>query len=334
MILLFQVLRSVDYWNAGQNEREFSIYNAYCDAITKAKHYVYLENQFFITSSKTYNKIVNNTIGKCIVDRIIKAHRKKEVFRVYVVLPLLPAFEGQIGTTSGVAMQFIVYWCYDSIIRGKNSLINCLLENGVTDWQKYISFCSLRKYERLEDKIVTELIYVHSKLLIVDDNLVIAGSANLNDRSMLGERDSEVDLIIEDKVFEEGIMNNKVYQGFGEFAGNMRKYLFMEHLGLTDSDNADICDPTSDHFFFNVWESTATKNTDVYEEVFACYPSDKITTFDEIKSSRATTCIADSEKLQDIKGHLVKFPLNFLKDTDMKPKPGTKEYLLPTEVWT
>ena len=33
---------------------------------------------------------------------------------------------------------------------------------------------------------VTELVYIHSKLCIVDDRLVICGSANINDRSLLG----------------------------------------------------------------------------------------------------------------------------------------------------
>jgi len=48
---------------------------------------------------------------------------------------------------------------------------------------------------------VTELIYVHSKLMIVDDNLVICGSANINDRSMIGKRDSEVAVIIQVSYF-------------------------------------------------------------------------------------------------------------------------------------
>ena len=38
----------------------------------------------------------------------------------------------------------------------------------------------------------TEIIYVHSKIMIVDDNITIIGSANINDRSMLGARDSEI----------------------------------------------------------------------------------------------------------------------------------------------
>ena len=35
-------------------------------------------------------------------------------------------------------------------------------------------------------------IYVHSKLMIIDDRIVVIGSANINDRSLLGSRDSEV----------------------------------------------------------------------------------------------------------------------------------------------
>lgn len=42
-------------------------------------------------------------------------------------------------------------------------------------WINYISFCGLRTHAELEGKLVTELIYVHSKLMIVDDNTVIIG---------------------------------------------------------------------------------------------------------------------------------------------------------------
>lgn len=43
------------------------------------------------------------------------------------------------------------------------------------------------------------MIYIHSKLMIVDDNYMICGSANINDRSMMGNRDSEIAVVIEDK---------------------------------------------------------------------------------------------------------------------------------------
>lgn len=41
----------------------------------------------------------------------------------------------------------------------------------------YISFAGLRTHAELEAKLVTELIYVHSKMLIADDNTVIIGHA-------------------------------------------------------------------------------------------------------------------------------------------------------------
>lgn len=48
----------------------------------------------------------------------------------------------------------------------------------------------------MEGRPVTEIVYVHSKLMIVDDNYVILGSANINDRSMVGNRDSELAVLI------------------------------------------------------------------------------------------------------------------------------------------
>ena len=35
-------------------------------------------------------------------------------------------------------------------------------------------------------------VYVHSKVMITDDNTALVGSANINDRSLLGLRDCEV----------------------------------------------------------------------------------------------------------------------------------------------
>lgn len=33
---------------------------------------------------------------------------------------------------------------------------------------------------------------MHSKLMIIDDQIAVIGSSNINDRSLLGSRDSEV----------------------------------------------------------------------------------------------------------------------------------------------
>ena len=57
---------------------------------------------------------------------------------------------------------------------------------------EYIRFFGLRTHAEMNLKPVTEIVYVHSKLMIVDDRFVIIGSANINDRSLLGNRDSEL----------------------------------------------------------------------------------------------------------------------------------------------
>ena len=44
----------------------------------------------------------------------------------------------------------------------------------------------------MDGKPKSEIVYIHSKLLIVDDERAVLGSANLNDRSMRGYHDSEL----------------------------------------------------------------------------------------------------------------------------------------------
>lgn len=81
--------------------------------------------------------------------------------------------------------------------RGRDSLLERLQAAGITEPENYVTFHGLRNHAVLNGDLISELIYVHSKLLIVDDRLVICGSANINDRSMIGKRDSEVALLIE-----------------------------------------------------------------------------------------------------------------------------------------
>lgn len=43
--------------------------------------------------------------------------RNNETFRVIVVMPLLPAFEGELGTATGGALHTITYYNYASMCR-------------------------------------------------------------------------------------------------------------------------------------------------------------------------------------------------------------------------
>ena len=86
--------------------------------------------------------------------------REGKSYRVYVLVPLLPAFEGDVGGAGGGAMHCILHYQNSSI----ESLFNKLVEAGVPDPTKFISFCSLRTWSELCDTPVTELIYIHSKV--------------------------------------------------------------------------------------------------------------------------------------------------------------------------
>ena len=99
-------------------------------------------------------------------------------------------------------------WQYDTICRGKNSLLR-QLSQITEDPSQYIQFLGLRKHGRMNASSdpQTEIIYVHSKLMIVDDEVVLCGSANINDRSLLGSRDSEIGIISHGEDFVTGKMN-------------------------------------------------------------------------------------------------------------------------------
>ena len=340
-----QVVRSCSTWSAGQDLTECSIMQAMEKTIAEAEHYVYIENQFFISYVKTGNNVtfsdVKNNIATALFNRIVKAYKARETFRVYILLPLLPAFEGDIAGDSGSGMRAIMHYQYQSISRGNNSLIHKLEMEGIHDWQNYIGFYSLRAHDELKGVPVTELVYIHSKLCIADDKIVICGSANINDRSMLGDRDSEVCLYIKDKEFNEGKMNGNSHK-CGKFAGGLRKHLFREHLGLLEKpdNDIDITDPVTDAFYHHTWNSTAKTNTRLYDELFAVLPTDAIPTRKKSKEYQTTvrplveTFGRDVKtRLGSIRGTLVEFPTKYLCEEDLQPASLAKEGMVPQELW-
>ncbi|KAL1442211.1 hypothetical protein MTO96_007835 [Rhipicephalus appendiculatus] len=328
-----QILRSASNWSTGIKAIESSIHSAYIDNIVNAKHYIYIENQFFITLEQG-NPTVENQIGEAL---------NKQNFRVYVVMPLLPAFEGEVGTDTGVAIQAITHWNYASMCRGDSSILERLKAADVPDPTKYIDFFGLRKHDELHGKLTQELVYVHSKLMIVDDEVTIIGSANINDRSLLGRRDSELAVVVHDTDREKSIMDGRIYSA-GRFAGALRRTLFREHLGLLEGDGSsngiDIRDPVASSFYDGVWRTTARRNAQIFEKVFRCIPSDSVRTFAGLREFTAIPGLAETDpeqarnELREIKGHLVDMPMDFLAEESLSPAPGTKEALMPVALWT
>jgi len=157
---------------------------------------------------------------------------------------------------------------------------------------------------------------------------------------MLGQRDSEVAVVISDEEFESSIMNGQPYDS-GKFCGSLRRMLMREHLGLFKSkSDIDIRDPICDKFYKDVWIATAAKNSSIYEKVFAVVPTDEVRSFSQLKEYLSKPKLANTDEneakkcLDKIRGHLVLTPLFFLCDEDLTPSWGTQEKLMPETVWT
>lgn len=226
-----QVLRSAALWSLGIDEPETSIQNAYVKIIEDSEHFIYIENQFFITSTQAYNTRIFNRIGDALVDRIIRAYQNGDDWKCFILLPLMPGFESTVDEQPGMSVRLILQFQYHSICRGENSIFARLRAVGI-DPEEYIQFYSLRQWGKVaNDVLVTEQLYIHAKIIIADDRVALIGSANINERSMLGNRDSEIASLIRDTDMIWSTMAGKPYQ-VARFAHTLRMRLMREHLGL------------------------------------------------------------------------------------------------------
>ncbi|GAB2289263.1 hypothetical protein Dimus_023568 [Dionaea muscipula] len=188
-----------------------SIQTAYVEAIRSAQHFIYIENQYFVGSSYAWpsykNAGADNLIPMEIALKIASKIRANERFAVYIVIPMWPE-----GVPTSASVQEILFWqgqtmeMMYSIIAGELKSMN--LENAHP--QDYLNFYCLGNREAPDvaspsqelpgnGELVSAsqrykrfMIYVHAKGMIVDDEYVILGSANINQRSMAGSRDTEI----------------------------------------------------------------------------------------------------------------------------------------------
>ena len=484
-----QIVRSSCDWSSGILT-EHSIQNAYCELIRNAQHYVYIENQFFITATGDQQAPIKNTIGRAIVDAVVRAGKEGRKFRVIAVIPSIPGFAGDLRNDAAIGTRAIMDYQYKSICRGEHSIFEQVKAQGV-DPTKHIFFFNLRSYDRLNvtpaikkqeeesgvkyqdvqraeaeeimdtgihgskdqdegadthmgkkgpldprddsgneakekktdakrkfeaakestgtggepkstdsvaknamldqpnlvdeewegdlegeaDNWIQEELYIHGKVLIVDDKTVICGSSNLNDRSQTGIHDSELSIVMTDTKTIDTTMNGQPYEA-GHHAATLRRYLWREHLGLLKPQALDaskdpnaqppdvpndphdqheayefVADPLSDELW-DMWTSRATKNTEIFRQLFHADPDDfglptqpeltknflliffrAVKNFDDYNKFLPSKGIKSGhiydrmippqeirEKLDKIKGHLVWYPLEFLKDADMAEK--------------
>ncbi|CAJ2662266.1 phospholipase D zeta 1-like isoform X2 [Trifolium pratense] len=348
-----QVIRSVSQWSAGTSQTEESIHHAYCSLIEKAEYFIYIENQFFI-SGLSGDDMIRNRVSEALYRRIMRAYNEKKSFRVIIVIPLLPGFQGGIDDGGAASVRAIMHWQYRTICRGVHSILHNLHELLGSRVHDYISFYGLRNYGRLSDggPVATSQVYVHSKIMIIDDCISLIGSANINDRSLLGSRDSEIGVVIEDKELTDSYMDGKPWKA-GKFSLTLRLALWSEHLGLPAGEVNQIMDPIVDSTYKDIWMTIAKTNTAIYQDVFSCVPNDLIHTRLAFRQNMAlwkekighTTIdlgIAPDklesyqdgdikntnpmERLASIKGHLVSFPLEFMSQESLRPTFSEGEY--------
>ncbi|KAJ9539483.1 hypothetical protein OSB04_032216 [Centaurea solstitialis] len=190
---------------------DMSIHSAYVKAIRSAQHFIYIENQYFIGSSynwKSYRELgANNLIPIEIALKVASKIRAHERFSVYIVIPMWPE-----GVPTGSATQRILFWQNKTMQMMYQTIYKALVEVGLEEAfspTDYLNFFCLGNREAIGPESTPNhspdntpqglarknrrfMIYVHSKGMIVDDEYVLIGSANINQRSMEGTRDTEI----------------------------------------------------------------------------------------------------------------------------------------------
>ncbi|MDK4748191.1 type VI secretion system tip protein VgrG [Leclercia adecarboxylata] len=138
---------------------------------------------------------------------------------------------------------------------------------------EYVTLLNLRDHAELNGMAVTEQIYVHSKLTIVDDRYVLVGSANINDRSLMGDRDSELAVLISDTGHGYTDLNgSRTAVPCRNFARELRQKAWRKWLGSAAGECAEALDKPALPASWEKIQTLAKENVVVYENIFNFIP--------------------------------------------------------------
>jgi phosphatidylserine/phosphatidylglycerophosphate/cardiolipin synthase-like enzyme len=179
------------------------IEDEYISAILEAKRSVVIENLYLSSEllgekgvlDKLITSSSHNGILRAIWSRLKRAVDEGQVDGSFSVVIILPAATEEAFTQS-INIESI--WSEE---RGLvPTLQRYLSSKGHNNevWASMLRVFCLGKAYNIDDmgwNFMT--IYIHAKVLLVDGNVAVVGSANLNDRSMLGTGDAELDLRID-----------------------------------------------------------------------------------------------------------------------------------------
>lgn len=293
---------------------DMSIHTAYVEAIRAAQHFIYIENQYFLGSSYNWDSHkeigANNLIPMEIALKIASKIRANERFSAYIVIPMWPE-----GVPTSFPIQRMLFWQRKTMEMMYDTIYKALKEAGLDNQyepQDYLNFFCLGNREVSdgdgEDSIKSGrangakaaqelarknrrfMIYVHSKGMIVDDEYVIVGSANINQRSLEGTRDTEIAM---GAYQPHHTWTQKQSAPQGQIHG-YRMSLWAEHLGSL-------------------------------EECFKCPESlDCVRRVRSLSEANWRQYAAD--EVTEMKAHLLKYPLQIDRTGKVKPVPGCETF--------
>lgn len=283
---------------------DMSIHTAYIKAIRSAQHFIYIENQYFLGSSfawpKYKNAGANHLVPIELALKIVSKIKERQDFAVYIVIPMWPE-----GVPSSTSVQEILFFQSQTMEMMYTLVASALKEMGMekdrhpTD---YLNFFCLGNREakpegESEHNAATEekniqaqaqksrrfMIYVHAKGMIVDDEYVILGSANINQRSMAGSRDTEIAM---GAYQPQHAWSRRRSPPQGQVYG-YRRSLWAEHLHVEDE------------LFKEPWKMTCVKRIrSLAQENWNQYAAEEVT---------------------DMKAHLLLYPLKVEDDGKVVP---------------
>ncbi len=308
---------------------ERSIMNLMVQKIRHAKNFIYMENQYFLGSAFCWSKDIDtlsmHLIPTELACRVVEKIRAEEDFKIYVVIPMFPE-----GDPSSAAIQEILYWQYRTMEAMYRRIAEAINEAGngrhPTD---YLSFYCLGKRESPDEMpegfadpdpgSLAETVrnsrrhpvYVHSKMSIFDDEYVLVGSANINQRSLGGNRDTEIAI----GAYQPGHTTAEE----GDPRGGVHTYrmaLWAAHLGGADD---AYLNPASDDCLAKVRE--------VSNDFWSLYTADE--------PAHSDVHLLPYPVQVDEKGnvHPLTEPFNCFPDTSAKVL-GTKSGYLPVKLTT
>ncbi|XP_044491665.1 phospholipase D beta 2-like [Mangifera indica] len=291
---------------------DMSIHTAYVKAIRSAQHFIYIENQYFIGSSYNWSSHkdlgANNLIPMEIALKIADKIRANKRFAAYIVLPMWPE-----GVPTGATTQRILFWQHKTMQMMYETIYKALVEvglEGAHSPQDYLNFFCLGNREAmvgseptstgspsavnapetLSQKSRRFMIYVHSKGMIVDDEYVLLGSANINQRSMEGTRDTEIAMGAYQPQYT---WARKLSNPYGQIYG-YRMSLWAEHLGTVEE---CFTQPAS----------------------LECVR--RVRTMGEMNWKQFA-----ADDITEMRGHLIKYPVEVDDKGKVKPIPGHETF--------